>query len=91
VIEFCRRRKIIIVFLPSKMTWCFQPLDVGVFHSYHLACSKMLAVCTAQGYIVNRNTIVPLYGAPAWQIAAQPALLRTAWLTSGLFPLDRRT
>ena len=89
--EFCRRRKIILLFLPSKMTWCFQPLVVGVFHSYHLACSRLLAVCTAQGYTVNRNTIVPMYGAKAWSITAQPELIQTAWRVAGLCPPDRST
>jgi hypothetical protein len=89
VMDFCRRRKIILLFLPSKMTWCFQPLDVGVFHSFHQACSRLLAVCTAQNYTVNRNTIVPLYAADAHRISFQPDLIRTAFRTAGLYPPNR--
>lgn len=90
VMEFCRRRKIILLFLPSKMTWCFQPLDVGVFHSYHQACVKLLAVCQAQGYTINRNTIVPLYGATALRLAFRPEIITAAFRDAGLRPLNRR-
>lgn len=91
VMEFCRRRRIILLFLPSRCTWCFQPLDVGVFHSFHSACMKLLAACLAQQFTINRNTIVSLYGAAAFECAFTPDVIKSAWAESGLFPINRGT
>jgi hypothetical protein len=54
VSEFCRRNGIILLFLPSNATWCFQPLDVGVFKEFHVECRFLLGQLEALGRPVCR-------------------------------------
>lgn len=57
VTEFCRRNKIMLIFMPSNGTWCFQPLDLGCFRGFHLECKRLLAVLEGQRVQVNRHSL----------------------------------
>jgi hypothetical protein len=88
VVEFCRRRKIILLFLPSKLTWCFQPLDVGVFRTFHAECRRLLAAALSRNLPIERRSIVSIYGAAAVKLTFTKAIIKSAWEESGLWPFN---
>lgn len=88
-IRFAEKNKIILLCLLPHSIDLLQPLDVGIFRSLASVYRRELEVFTRYdvGYSIDKRHFIPLYQ-KAREIALTSKNIQSAWVKSGLFPLD---
>ena len=90
-ILFCIEHDIILLCLPSHTTHILQPLDVSFFLPLSWAYKKQIMlkkkVTEGQGYIVTKPEFLEYYKVARNQTATVQNI-QSAWVQSGLFPID---
>jgi len=88
-IRFAEKNKIILLCLPPHSTDLLQPLNVGIFHPLASAYRRELEAFTryGAGYSIDKRDFISLYQ-KAREIALTSKNIQSAWVKSGLFPLD---
>jgi len=81
-LEFAASRGIILLALPSQLTWLLQPLDLAVYKSFK---SKLADIFAASPGNLNRLNFVATV-APAFRASFQSPAIRAGWAQSGIWP-----
>ena len=89
VTEFCRREKIILIYLPPHTTHHLQPLDVSFFlplaNAYQLALYQKF--CLTKKASVKKSDFIIIYQEVRNQIAKN-STIQHAWQKNSIFSMD---
>jgi hypothetical protein len=89
VVSFCQKHKIVLLCLPSHLTYILQPCDVGAFGPLAEAYRKVLFRKTkwGAGYSIDKLMFLEILR-EARNMSFTEHNIKSSWEKTGLFPFD---